>query len=196
MAKEKKRSNPDALALCLARISHASSPPIPCAHQLFPSPRSRGEGRGEGVFCEFGQEHLENSIEVLDDIVVPNANHAIAEGAKCAIAAPVFRTFRVLAAVELNNQPPLAANKIHVVSSNRLLAHEFEAAELPGAKPGPQRELCRREGAPQQSRTLITLLILAPHRLGSWLAPHPDPLPASGAREGHPVRLGATSGTE
>jgi hypothetical protein len=28
---------------------------------------------------------LQNSVQVVDDIVVPNADHAIAEGAKCVI---------------------------------------------------------------------------------------------------------------
>jgi hypothetical protein len=53
---------------------------------------------------------LENSVPVVDDIVVPNADHAIAVGAKCAIAVPVSGTFRVLAAVELDKQAPLAAD--------------------------------------------------------------------------------------
>jgi len=41
----------------------------------------RGEGRGEGLFFEFGQEHLKNPVRILDDIVVPDADHAITEGA-------------------------------------------------------------------------------------------------------------------
>jgi hypothetical protein len=73
----------------------------------------------------------------VDDIVVPDAYHAIAEGAKRAIALPVLCVFRVLAAVELDNQTPLAANKVDVVSSNRLLADKFEAAELAAAKARP-----------------------------------------------------------
>jgi hypothetical protein len=74
---------------------------------LSPSPRWRGEGRGEGRFFEFGQEPLENPIQIFDDVVVPDADHAITEGAKRAVAMPVFRAFRVLAAVVLDNQAPL-----------------------------------------------------------------------------------------
>ena len=46
---------------------------------LSPSPRLRGEGRGEGRFFEFGEECL-NPVDILNDIVVPDADHAIAEG--------------------------------------------------------------------------------------------------------------------
>jgi len=67
---------------------------------------------------------------------------------------------------------PLAANKIDVVSSNGLLADEFEAVELTAAKACPHRELCRRERAKQQSRTLNAVLILAPQR------PDPSPRPS------------------
>ena len=84
------------------------------------------------------------------------------------IALPVFGVFRVLASVELDNQAPLTANKVDIVSADRLLPDEFEAAELPAAKACPQRELCRGEGAPQHSRTLgveIFELSMTPERL-------------------------------
>src|SRR5215471_14794916 len=56
-----------------------------------PSPRLRGEGRGEGLLFEFGQECLENTVEILNDIVVPDADYAMTEGAEVAIALLVFR---------------------------------------------------------------------------------------------------------
>ena len=46
---------------------------------------------------EFGQERLENPVQILDDIVVPDADHAIAECEQRAVAAPVLAAFRVLA---------------------------------------------------------------------------------------------------
>ena len=101
----------------------------------------RGEGRGEGPLFELRQQHLENSVQILDNIVVPDADHAITESAKCTITAPVFGAVRVLAAVEFDDQTPLAADKVGVVTGDRLLAGEFEAAELTAAKAGPQREL-------------------------------------------------------
>ena len=51
--------------------------------------------------------------------------------------------------VELDNQTLLATNEVDIVSIDRLLADELEAAKLPAAKACPQREFGRRERAPQ-----------------------------------------------
>jgi len=40
----------------------------------------RGEGRGEGLPSQFGQEVLEYSLDIFDDFVVPNADYPITEG--------------------------------------------------------------------------------------------------------------------
>ena len=40
----------------------------------------------------------------------------------------------MLAAVEFDDQAPLAANEVEVVAIDQLLANEFEAAELPTAR--------------------------------------------------------------
>ena len=107
-----------------------------------------GRGSGEGLFFEFGQERLENPVQILNDIVVPDADHPITEGTQPAVAPLVFAAFRVLTAVEFDNQTPLAANEVDVISIDGLLADEFEAAKLPVAEASPQREFCRRECAP------------------------------------------------
>jgi hypothetical protein len=122
----------------------------------------RGEGLGEGLFFEFGQKRLENSVQILDDIVVPEADHAITEGAQVAVALLVFEASRMLTAVELDNQMPFATNEVGLVPIDGLLAYKFEAAELPTANAGPQSEFCGRERAPQRSRPLGALLILPP----------------------------------
>ena len=64
----------------------------------------RGEGRGEGRFFELGQERFEHPVEILNDIVVPDADYAITEGAEVAVALLVFQAFRMLPAVEFDNQ--------------------------------------------------------------------------------------------
>ena len=94
----------------------------------------RGEGRGEGLFFEFGQKRLENPVQILNDIVIP----------------------------EFDNQVPLATNEVGVAPIDGLLAYKFEAAELPTANAGPESEFCGRQRAPQRSRPLGALLILAP----------------------------------
>src|SRR5882762_9556368 len=89
----------------------------------------------------------------------------------------------MLAAVEFDDQAPLAANEVDVIAIDRLLANEFEAAELPTANACPQRKFCGRERAPQRSRPLSALLILTPRRLEPFAQearPSPCPLPASG----------------
>jgi len=104
---------------------------------------------------------LQNPVEIFDDVVVPDADHAITEGAQRAVAMPVFGAFRVLAAVELDNQAPLSTNAPSLTlppsrggsgrgrSIDRLLASEFETAEAATANACPQSRFCRRERAPQ-----------------------------------------------
>jgi hypothetical protein len=62
---------------------------------------------------------------------------------------PVFEACRVLAAIELDDQAPLAANKVRIVTIDGLLADKFEATELSSANASPQRQFCRRECPPQ-----------------------------------------------
>ena len=50
---------------------------------------------------------------------------------------PVFAAFRVLAAIELDNQAWLATNEIDIVAIDRLLADEFEAAQSASANACP-----------------------------------------------------------
>jgi hypothetical protein len=69
-----------------------------------PSPRLRGEGRGEGRFLKLAKEHPKNSVQIPSDIVVPNPDHAITKRAQPAVALPVRNAFRVLAAVDFDNQ--------------------------------------------------------------------------------------------
>jgi hypothetical protein len=118
------------------------------ACQLSPSPRWRGEGRGEGRFLELA-EPLENPVEVVDDLVFPDADHAVTKCRQHPVALSVVWAFRVLAAIELDDQAPLTTDKINVVAIDRLLANEFEAAKSASANVGPQREFRRGECSPQ-----------------------------------------------
>jgi hypothetical protein len=71
----------------------------------------------------------------------------------------------MLAAVEFDDQAPLAAHEVDVVSVDRLLADKFAATALPSANSCPERELRGREGAPQRPRPARALLIPAPQGL-------------------------------
>ena len=80
---------------------------------------------------------------------VPDPDHPITESLQVVVAPFILAVFRVLAAVELDNQTPLEADEVDVVAVDRLLANEFEASGLSGADTRPQRKLCRCGGAPQ-----------------------------------------------
>jgi hypothetical protein len=81
------------------------------------------------------------------------------------------------ASIHFDDELPIPAHEVRIIRPNRLLAGELEAAELPIAKLGPKLRFCLCESAPQRSRSTDSTLVLATH------APHPSPLPASGARE-------------
>jgi hypothetical protein len=83
----------------------------------------------------------------------------------------------VLTPIDLDNDVPVTAYEIHIIGPNWLLTGELECAELPIAKIGPESRFSWCESAPQRSRSTNPALVLAAH------APHPDPLPAGGARE-------------
>jgi hypothetical protein len=67
---------------CTAAAAAHTKPPLEYVIDILsPSPRERGEGWGEGRFFEFAEEHLKNAVEILHDVVVPNADDAITERA-------------------------------------------------------------------------------------------------------------------
>ena len=80
------------------------------------SPCGRGVG-GEGLFAlQSPPNHLLDRIPILKDLVVPETQHV-----KCLPREPlrsrlvVRHLFRVLAAVEFDNQPTLQAHEVHNV---------------------------------------------------------------------------------
>jgi hypothetical protein len=64
---------------------------------------------------------LENPVKIVDDIVVPDVDHAVAKGAQPPVALLVCGTFRLLATVEFDDQAPLAANEVDIISIDGLL---------------------------------------------------------------------------
>jgi hypothetical protein len=109
----------------------------------------RGEGWGEGPPLEFREQSLKDPNEVVADLVVPEADHAIAEIPDFAVAQSIFGAIRVLAAVEFDHEAPVAADEIYVIWPYRLPTDEFEATELPRTNASPQRHFRRRLCASQ-----------------------------------------------
>ena len=110
---------------------------------MTPSPRLRGEGRGEGLSPQLGQLHFENSVDVLDNVIVPDSNYAVAQCGQIRISSPI--------------RDALA------MGADRLLADEFEPSNLPIANPAAQHCFRWREGASQRSRTLSPSLAFPAH---------------------------------
>ena len=89
----------------------------------------------------------------------------------------------MVATVKFYNQAPLATDEVSVITIDRRLANEFEAAELPAAKPCPQHQFCRRERAAPNARAQRALDPCPATRQSFRamdLPPHPNPLPTVG----------------
>ena len=68
---------------------------------------------------------------------------------KPTIADGVAFVVRVLTTIDLDNEPFLPTREIDDIRSDRLLTHEFEPAERPGAKVAPELSFSGRRLFPQ-----------------------------------------------
>src|SRR6185312_6978178 len=98
---------------------------------------------------------FQNTVDILDDVVVPEAQHAKA----CLLeklGAPrvLLRSRRMLAAIQFNNEPLLVTDKVGGKSEDRLLAAELRFLELAVAQPAPEQLLHIGGIAPQPPRAL------------------------------------------
>jgi hypothetical protein len=80
-----------------------------------------------GLF-ELGHQHLQNTLEVFEHLVVPDPDNAIAKRVQFGIAHSVGWTVGMLTASNLDDEPALAAKKIRIEMTDRFLADEFEPA--------------------------------------------------------------------
>jgi hypothetical protein len=87
---------------------------------------------------EFRHQHFEDTIEVAEDLVVPDPNDSITKCREIIIALPISRVVGVLPAVDLDDETLLAAHEVGVIRSKRLLAGELQPAETAIAKRQPQ----------------------------------------------------------
>src|SRR6266851_331991 len=157
----------------------------PFAH----SPRSpRHKGQGEGLFKRGGQG-LQNALDVREDIVVPDAKYAVAEGCEVSIANFIGRAIGMLPTIDLDNQTLLSTDEIDVIAPDRLLAGKLEPAEPTVAQLQPKHPLRARAAAARRTRAECRFLMRSAHCASSVSAlcdpppPPPGPLPACGERE-------------
>jgi len=111
----------------LQEISQVSHP--------HPTLSLQGEGLVTPVECdkEFLPDRFENAVGVLQDVVVPEPQHAIAEGFDH-FSARGIDDFIVLTTVEFDRQARLAACKVGNLGADRELADELGAFEPATAK--------------------------------------------------------------
>jgi hypothetical protein len=82
---------------------------------------------------------FQNAFHIFHDFVVPKPQHGIPVFAQPDVAqAVVFRFFRMLAAVNLDDEPERRAGKISNIWTYRLLPFEFQPKETMSTQVVPQ----------------------------------------------------------
>jgi len=119
----------------------------------FPLPESGERDRVRGDL-KLGCEHLQDAVEITENFIIPDPGNAISEGIQVSIAALIRGTVGMLSAIDLNDETLLAAYKIDVIRSDRLLARELQPTETTVAQRqpqdpfGPRASSSQRAGAP------------------------------------------------
>ena len=88
--------------------------------------------------AQLRQNMTADIVEMLQNLVVPEAQDAKAFGAEEGVTIKVVEAVAVLAAVDLNDQPGFEADEIKDVAAQRDLSAEFGAGELAVADRAPE----------------------------------------------------------
>ena len=133
---------------------------------------------------ERGRYRFENARQIRQHVVIPESQNTIVVIGKPSIADHIARVVGVLAAVHLDNQAVLTADKVDRISTDWFLANELVTAQV-----------ARAQAIPQSSLGVGGNLSQVPGSPGLHLVsssqaetpPHPDcfairPLPARGER--------------
>ena len=96
-----------------------------------------GLGGVSGEFQLF-QDGGENAVGILQDVVVPEADYAVAVGFYHRGTRFVGGAVAVLAAVEFDGQPRRSASEIDHEVANRVLARKLEPIQLAGPQMRPE----------------------------------------------------------
>src|SRR3954451_8664624 len=98
-----------------------------------PSPLQRGRDSPLQAGRERGRQSIEDARQhalfILEDVLVPEAQHAKALRIQISIAFRVIFILGMLSAVSLDDQPTLRAHEIGNVAIDRQLALEFVAGK-------------------------------------------------------------------
>ena len=146
-----------------------------CLRRL-PSPPFRGERvRVRWAFDDRSNNHFEDSVQIVEYVIIPEPDHAIAASVQFFGTPRVsFDRSSVLPSIDLNDQLTCGDRKICDVWTNRMLtAHLNRRASL--AKRAPQKQFRIRRLAAQAS-------CLTSPRANNHPRPHPNPLRPQGRR--------------
>ena len=97
---------------------------------------SREKVSGE---AQFGAEAFQHAVYIRQDIMVPEADHAVAMRFDKRGARGVTVAGRMLSAIQFDDQSRPPAGEVGDMRADRKLADKFEAVELPRAQSCPQR---------------------------------------------------------
>jgi hypothetical protein len=97
------------------------------------------EGLGEGSLAGPLVNQLRDSLEILDNIVVCDANKNVSKTSQILLAGRViFLTAIVAFAIQFDNQPGFSTEEIDGVRFDRVLTAELESTKLATTQHRPQ----------------------------------------------------------
>lgn len=122
---------------------------LPSPHRGRGWPASAGRVRGRGFKLRL--DRRPNTVEILEDVVVPETDRSESLAFEVGRPASILLR-RVLAAVDFDDELPVRAQKIHDVAVDLNLPAELEATELTTSKDTPELPFCVGRVLAQGSR--------------------------------------------
>ncbi len=124
---------------------------------LLPLPAGERVGvRGRrGSSAQVGTEPLENAVQIVEDLVVPDADDRVSGGSKIGVTDPIPHAFRVLSAIDLDDQPCFLADEIDDVWADRHLSAELPSREPSISHGEPEFPFGIGHGAPHGARMFL-----------------------------------------
>jgi len=112
--------------------------------------------RGSTDDVKLLNQRFENTLDIVQNIVIPETHDAVAESFKLFRAQAIFfDTGGMLAAVNLNDELRLGRDKVDYKARDRYLSLELVTREPPSAQTRPYQALGIRGISPKSSGTQI-----------------------------------------
>ena len=112
--------------------------------------------------AEMPQDHVTDTFQILEDIIIPEPHYLEALAAQERIAAGVGLRPVVLAAIDFDQQTPLQASEVSDVWPDRMLAAKSATHELPATQALPQLLFGIGHGVPELAREIAFLSVAHP----------------------------------